>query len=563
MATNISKVYLLNVPLEDDMKNTLYFVSSNAQQTYFQSVVGKEYTKVSYQKETNTFRCPDLADNIKQYNYIMYQNTGVSSKWYYGFIKSVEVVSIDKTGTSGVSDVIFEIDPLQTYMFDITVRPSFVEREHTNNDTVGANTYPEGLETGEYIVQEPNQPRGTGTLPTQQINYLYNADLKVVIGTSATGMDSASPAPDYNGVFGGVTYVAFPHFLDARGFIMNLQRKYSEDPIVSIFMCPLPLIYGDAESFTWHTYSEGGHDLFEYGYVQPAVRPIGLATANITKPTSVDGYIPRNNKVLAYPYQFLDISNNAGTSHVYQYELFKGSGSYGSTTCNFKVEGVICPGCAIQLVPRNYNKTSDNAWNYEFDNFEEAIDAPKLPTCSWNNDVYINWLTQNGVNITLGFIDSAVKIAGGIGATALGGVAGFALAGSAGISSGFSGIINNVTEMYSHSKVPNTAKGGTNQGDLIFSDKRSFNIYKKCIKQEYAKIIDDFFDMYGYKTCRVKTPNSNHRENWWYTKTVNANITGNVPNDAMNKIKQAYNDGLTFWKNPANFLNYSVSNGII
>ena len=82
-------------------------------------------------------------------------------------------------------------------------------------------------------------------------------------------------------------------------------------------------------------------------------------------------------------------------------------------------------------------------------------------------------------------------------------------------------------------------------------------------KEEYARIIDDFFDMYGYKTCRVKTPNSNHRENWWYTKTVNANITGNVPNDAMNKIKQAYNDGLTFWKNPANFLNYSVSNGII
>ena len=31
MATNISKVYLLNVPLEDDMKNTLYFANSTAQ----------------------------------------------------------------------------------------------------------------------------------------------------------------------------------------------------------------------------------------------------------------------------------------------------------------------------------------------------------------------------------------------------------------------------------------------------------------------------------------------------------------------------------------------------
>ena len=31
---NISKVYLLNTPLEDDMKNTLYFANTSAQQTY-------------------------------------------------------------------------------------------------------------------------------------------------------------------------------------------------------------------------------------------------------------------------------------------------------------------------------------------------------------------------------------------------------------------------------------------------------------------------------------------------------------------------------------------------
>ena len=83
------------------------------------------------------------------------------------------------------------------------------------------------------------------------------------------------------------------------------------------------------------------------------------------------------------------------------------------------------------------------------------------------------------------------------------------------------------------------------------------------ITAQFARTLDDFFDMYGYATHRVKTPNVNHRQNWWYTKTVNANITGNVPNDEMNKIKEAYNNGLTFWKNPSNFLNYSVSNGIV
>ena len=88
-------------------------------------------------------------------------------------------------------------------------------------------------------------------------------------------------------------------------------------------------------------------------------------------------------------------------------------------------------------------------------------------------------------------------------------------------------------------------------------------MFELSIKPQYAQIIDDYFDLFGYKTCRVKIPYTNHRQNWWYTKTINANIIGNVPNDEMNKIKQAYNNGLTFWKNPANFLNYSVSNGTV
>ena len=59
MGKNISKVYLLNVPLEDDMRNTLYFADASAQQTYFSGRIGKTYTNVSYQSETRTFRCPD------------------------------------------------------------------------------------------------------------------------------------------------------------------------------------------------------------------------------------------------------------------------------------------------------------------------------------------------------------------------------------------------------------------------------------------------------------------------------------------------------------------------
>ena len=142
---NISKVYLLNTPLEDDMKNTLYFASASAQQTYMQNNILKSYVNVSYQRDTSTFRCPAHIDTIRNCNYMMYQNTAYSNKWFYCFIKKMTYIS------DGLTDVEFEVDPIQTFMFDITVKPSFVEREHTNDDTVGANTVPEQFERGEYI----------------------------------------------------------------------------------------------------------------------------------------------------------------------------------------------------------------------------------------------------------------------------------------------------------------------------------------------------------------------------------------------------------------------------
>ena len=36
-------------------------------------------------------------------------------------------------------------------MFDFDTQPSFIEREHTNNDAIGSNTVPENIELGDYI----------------------------------------------------------------------------------------------------------------------------------------------------------------------------------------------------------------------------------------------------------------------------------------------------------------------------------------------------------------------------------------------------------------------------
>ena len=186
--------------------------------------------------------------------------------------------------------------------------------------------------------------------------------------------------------------------------------------------------------------------------------------------------------------------------------------------------------------------------------YEFGITGAKYPSISWNSDAYTNWLTQNAVNIGIG-----------AGSTALSTVAGVATGNYVGATASLlNGVSNAVSQVYEASLVPDQASGNTNVGDLDFTKhKNKFTVFPMSIKPQYAQIIDDYFDLVGYKTCRVKVPNTAHRAEWWYTKTINVNIVGNVPNDDMNKIKDAYNNGLTFWRNPANFLNYSLSNGIV
>lgn len=118
-------------------------------------------------------------------------------------------------------------------------------------------------------------------------------------------------------------------------------------------------------------------------------------------------------------------------------------------------------------------------------------------------------------------------------------------------------------QLYEHSLTPNSARGNINGGDInTCSKKNGFFFYKMNIKQEYAKIIDDFFTMYGYKVNQVKIPNITGRPNWNYVKTLEANILGDIPQQDLQELKNILNSGVTFWHNSNTFLDYSQNNSI-
>ena len=523
---NISKVYLLNTPLEDDMKNTLYFANASAQQSYMSNNVQRTYLDVSYQRDTSTFRCPAQIDSIRNCNYIMFQNTAYSNKWFYGFIKSMTYVNDNFT------DVVFEIDPIQTFMFDITVKPSFVEREHTNDDTVGSNTIPEDIELGEYIssgVQSAFVYNIVYCYYVVAVTKLFTGALDPTPSTSPYVVDNAC-IPD------GCYYVAFENIQAIKDFIKFYDNNSAKDAIVSVFVCP-------KKCFP-HTF-----DNSPQGYkisVHPSM--VFSEEETITKPAdTVGSYTPRNKKLLCYPFRYLQASNNAGQVTTYKWEDFSTSNPV------FQMRFALASSGSGRIFPKNYKGLENN--------YDEGINLGKLPVGSWQNDLYTNWMTQNAINIPLsigsGVADALIGVAGGV-------AAGKPERAISGVTGGIQQIAGTVSQIYEHSLEPPQVSGNVCNGDVNFAYSMTGIYFKKiCIKPEYCRIADDFLDMFGYATHRVKTPNSAHRQNWWYTKTIDCNITGNVPNDYMNQIKQAYNNGITFWRNPSNFLNYSVSNSIV
>lgn len=530
---NITKVYLLNVPLESDYKNTLYFTNASAQQSYFQSRIVRSYSDFSYQRKDHIIRIPAEYDDIYNVNYVMYQNAAYNNKWFYAFVKNLHYVN------DGMTEATIETDVIQTWMFNYTVKSSFVEREHVDDDTIGIHTVPEQIEHGEYIVDQ--------RVPGRSFSQVNTFIVGATIDLASEDFDDLTGC-QVGGIYNGLRYFMFRDPNTLNIILANAAKAGRSDGIVSIFM-------GCSDFFDYESASESANIYKVTDSLTVTAKTWTLASLGgesivpPTKPTSLNGYTPVNKKLLTYPYCYLMASNNAGANAIYKYELFS------NNQCDFRFIGTLTPGMSIRLQPLDYNNQAINN--------EEGLNLGKLPTCSWNTDVYTNWLTQNAVNIGLNVANAGSQLIGGVGLMAAGGVVGNVW-GAQEFYHGVQNIIGTMGEIYQHSLTPPQAEGNINNGDVSFSAGLCrADLYKMSIKAEYAKIIDKYFDMFGYKVNMVKVPNKAHRAKYWYTKTIDVSIDGSLPQEDLQKIKDCYNSGIRFWRNASEIEDYSVSNGIV
>ena len=507
-----SNIRLLKCPIKLDDHNQITFASVSAQTTYFQSLPYLTDSNMTYIRKDGVIRVGTSSvdyEDLLQYNYCMYQNTHYDSKWFYAYITDVKYVN------DGMTEISIETDVFQTWQFTASFQTSFIEREHVNDDTVGLHTVPENLEHGEYITNSVNH--------SDQGNPIY------ILGatTSPTGAQTYLETL-VNGIpYQGYIY-AFNNTTDLVTVLTAFQGTYV-DNIYGVWMASRYSIEGDIPNGIWT------------GQATPQV----LQT-NISKPTSLNSYTPVNKKVLCYPYRYLLVSNNSGQSNVLKYEGWTGS------NCTFNEYLSATVGGDTKLVPTSYFGVTSH---------ENTIVGCKYPTLSWSKDLFTNWLSQNAVNIGVGQATSVASIIAG---TALIATGAGATVGAGLVAGGIGGITSSMIQQYQHSLSPTSAKGNTNASGLnVSSNEDGFYFYHMSIKSEYARIIDNFFEVYGYKVNRIGTPHIHVRTYWDYCKTIDVHISGNIPENDMIKLRALFNNGCTFWHDTSHFMDYSLTNSII
>ena len=554
-------VYLLKVPLEINDINQLTFSNATAQYNYFNGLPKLSVDNFTYQRKDGTIRYGANFDSLLNYNYVMYRNDAYSNKWFYAFITGMEYLNDNCTAISIKTDV------WQTWQFDLTYKPVLIDREHTNNDAVGANTLPEGLELGEMVCN--------GDVTNFGVNISGVGDWVIVVdvsmlenkGDNQTLSVTGTPTGQYvnstpSGLYHLILGVNQSVVVSARSIINLYDEAGLSDAIKNVYILPTDLI-GDVTAVTLTTMGSAPQPYRSVGVYMPnnstGVTTLGTFTKG--RSTSIRGYVPKNNKLFCWPYNYLNVSNNAGTTMPYHYEDFSGDVS-------FRVEGVMCPSGSIKAVPVGYKFITGNENAYDY-----SISGAKYPICSWSTDAYTNWLTQNGVNMqaqwTNTLIGGGLDIVKGAGQGAIyGGPVG------AGVGAGLSALqagaelINVAREQHMQKSqanmVADQARGNLNAGDIVWSKLKSqFTFIPMSIKPEVARCIDEFFSQFGYKCNRVKVPNITGRRNWNYVKTVGCYIEADIPQDDLAEIKSMFDRGITLWHNPATFADYSQANDII
>lgn len=479
-----SKIILSkNINMDKQYTNVLsYSESQMLSLCTSQSHLVAQANDYSFLRPTGSIMAGFTYEQCLQANYIAFQNPDYSNKWFFAWIDDV-IYKGDKN-----TEITFTIDAWSTWFDYWQKKTCFINRQHTNNDTIGLHTVPENLDVGEVIQESITEDLAYGNEFGYWIAVASNWTIKD--GSDGTELLESNKGTQYSGitvydntVFG--TRLFFFNITSLSSFtdlVLLLLRTNSDghiEDVQNIFI--LPDVAIEVSKLTQHTASVGGQS-FNFYTMNYDLTPEKFNTV-INKITSFSDYTPKNNKCFVYPYNYLFVSNNQGSNNIYKYEDFN------TENCVFENQFSIAIGGSGRIVPKNYKGMATND--------DEALALGKYPTCAWSSDAFTNWLTQNSVNMAVSLGLTAGAIAGTI---ATGGATAPILAGA--VMSVAGNIGNTIGQFYQASLLPNIS-GGQANGDVIWACNRNmFSFRQMRVKTEYLKIIDDYFTRFRI-CCKI------------------------------------------------------------
>ena len=552
MFTPTTNLRLLSTPLESDYRNTLWFPNVAAQTSYFLGKSVKAYENFNYIKKDNTITVPEEIDNLYNCNYIMYQNTNFGNKWFYAFIDRMVWAS------NGSTRLYVSTDAIQTWFFDITYYQSYVDRCHSDTDVAGDNIVPEDF-------------TGAGNGGWYQVG---SQDLKpnmLAIFSTTSGTGSPIGAQKINGIVSGSGYLSEP--VDITGgtgtvnsLLNNMVQNGLANAISRIQQFP-------SKHDTHITYDKHPSHI-------DCVSDYGLGS-----------YTPTNKKLLSGAFLTAYIS-------LYGQEVEFNPEYISGKQITFQIVVDQTTG-TVGAIVRNY--TSPN-------NATISVSAV-IPESTWaynqyKNDYNLhsasNAIYTSRANITrstarnTAALKTAIAGMQALGTTAnqfstinlgrmaiggVGGVVGGAANSAAAIAqsgvnvyetaqqgriwdSGVDEISQDLTAISENYNAP--AVGGVAQSNLYIAGQVTALSYGfKVPPLDIVKRADKFLSVYGYKQSVYRTINLHARSAWTFIRTDGLNASGNFPDDDMNVIKRAFDNGIFFWSYTATFGNFDQSNNIV
>lgn len=549
-----------SIPLDNTYTDTILFTSKSAQESYFASKTKKVYSGLTYQRlasnsSTWAIFLEDVADYFYDCNYLCFQNGGFGNKWLYAFISDILYINENCTA------ITFEIDVMQTWLFDFEIKKSFIERMHVADDTISRNVVEEDLnfmQRYEYYYVENSRLFEGSTHPLDtdgefDDHIIYDSIILVATSEDVDEEDEVLEGGLIQNTYQGLKYIGFNANDLGVGYCNAWLKRMNEGgkagAINSISMVPSAGL----------TYSSGGNGKLNINIEDPNGN-VGEKEYLINYSTLDDDYIPKNNKLFCWPYHFFSITTLDGQSYDYKYEdIIESDPVPGTSTMKFKFKFAFGTDPTYMMYPSYYMKCKNN--------YDYGIKLSGFPKCNWNFGVWENYYAQQDTNITLSMLASAlgsVSSASGSVVSDAGSKKGLGVGTGLAIAQAGLGTLQAGLSTFGGLSVvksqPDQSKGANNVGGVNYNmETMDFWIIHKRLHWGYVVKIDDYFTKFGYRVNSTGVPNLHTRKYWNYLKLDQPSVTGNMPVGDMRMIKQILSNGITFW-HTTDVGNYDLNN---